>query len=507
MSKDALHQLIHSLSSFEKGYYIKSKGDSHLTTLFKAMNKLEAYDKAGLEKQLKKHPEILKHLAKYKTTAYSDIMRVMRSYRQDKESSIDIRLRVYLADINFLIERGLYGHAIKLVRNAKELATKYEKYKTLLELLECEIDLAQNLYRNDHIETVRALIEEKKKIISMLDDEARYKELSTLIFHMYTRNPGNIRNNQSQLDYLNELMSDDLLTGKAPTTSFMSQRYYHQIHAFYYMCLDDSRTEYKHLKKNIECWETYPHMKDAKFTPYIKNINNYMHGSSRFEEHTVFKDLIDKLKKQVKPKNPNQEAIVFNTLNYLELFHYHRKADFAKLDEIVSDIQPLLKEYAKAIPEQRMSTFKILIGVFLFTANRYEEAYEKFDDIIKQKLSVRIDHQCAAWLFKLIIAYERAYDNFDNLYRSAQRFFNKNLQKGTAEIYLLFMKFLYQVVRSPLSETKGVFIQYQPIIKKLYNEVNAPGFGEILTWMTYMMTGKSMVEIRKKTVADSASVT
>jgi len=79
MSKDTLHQLIHTLTSPEKRYYMKSKGNSHQTVLFSAMNKIEEYDYATLEKKLNKHKDVLKHIAKYKHDTLADIIRTMRT--------------------------------------------------------------------------------------------------------------------------------------------------------------------------------------------------------------------------------------------------------------------------------------------------------------------------------------------------------------------------------------------------------------------------------------------
>ncbi len=501
MSKDTLHQLIHSLSTFEKGYYIKSKEDSHLTTLFNAMNKLEVYDKAVLEKRLSKHPEIVRHLAKYKNDTYTDIMKVMRSYRQEKAPNVETRLRVYLADINFLIERGLHENAMKLIKDAKKLARKYEKYNIILEIIRYEIDLSKRLYDKGYIEITRTLIEEEKQVMSMLNDECRYNEMTHLIDIAFQRSPDS--NSQSRTEYLNKLMNDELLVSEERAVSFASQYQYHTIYALYYDMTGDLQKRYKHRKKIVDCWDVHPHQKHENIRSYTSSIYNYLTVCVELKKHKIFERLSDKLKKEIKPKNPYEEAIVFQRVYYSQLYYYILRGDFDKLASLIVEIQPLLKKYEKAMVSKNVYVFKIAIAYTLFVMGKYDEAYKNYNDLIKQKLPVRIDLQCNAWLFRLIIAYEQGHDNFDNVYRSTQRFFDKINPEEVGKVHLLVMEFLHRLTRSALSETKALYIEYQSTLQVLQgNEIRpTEGLNEILIWIEYMITKESQMDIYKRRVA------
>ncbi len=506
MTKDALHQLIHSLSASEKGYYIKSKGDSHLVTLFNAMNKLETYNKAALKKRLSKHQDLLKHLAKYKNNAYSDIMRAMRTYRQEKEPNIDTRLRVYLADIAFLTERGLFESAMKTIRTAKKLSTKYEKYKILLEIIHHEIDLSKRLYSKGYIEITRALIEEEKKIMSVFNDEQRYKELSHLAYLAIQQNPQ--PTSQKDIQYINELRNDELLTNKERAISFASQYRYHFIHALFYEILDDFPQVYKHRKEIMDSWDKYPHIKDVDVKSYTACMFNYLSVCIRLKKGAVIEQLLTKLKKEIKPKNPYEEGIMFQRVYYTELFYYYESADFEKLDTLITEIQPLLKKNAKAMTGEEIYTFKSAISYILFLMGKYEEAYKSYGEVVKQKFPIRLDFLRSAWLVRLMVAYEDEYDNFDNLYRATQRFFDKIAKEEVKEEDRLFMKFLSEVARSPSSEAKVLFADYKSRLEELEKSskraVRSPS--TILIWMEHMITKKSMVEIYKKRIGVAQQV-
>lgn len=505
MSKNALHQLIHSLSTFEKGYYIKSKENSHLTTLFKAMNKLEVYDKAALEKRLLKHPELLKHLAKYKNDTYTDVMRVMRSYRQEKRPSVDIRLRVYLTDIAFFIERGLYESAMKLLKDAKKLAMKYEKYKTILEIIHHEIYLSISLDDKRYIEITHTLLEEEKQVLSIINDERRYTEIRKLMDLVYQGSLNNMSENR--IAHLDELMSDELMKNKERAVSFISQYRYYSIHALYHDMMGNLQQSYEYEQKTLDCWDANSHQKYNYIQTYVGCVFNFLTTCVRLKEYAVFERLSARVKKEIKPKNPYEEALL-TRVYFAELEYYLSRANFDKLDTLITEIKPMLKKASKIIIEKDLYIYRAVTSWALLIMGKYEESYEDCSNLIKQKLPIRIDVQCLVRLFKLMIAYELGYDDFDNLYRATQRFFQKNNPEEIEEAYSLFVEFLYRISHSLLSETKALFVECQLALQQLYDSDKrpAPHLAEILIWIKHIITKESMMDIYKKQVTEPKPV-
>ncbi len=501
MPKDALHQLIHSLSPSEKGDYIRSKGESHLTTLFKTMNKLEVYDKAVLEKRLQKHPELLKHLHKYKNDTYSDLMRSMRSYKQEKDHRVETRLRVNLFDIGFLMERGLYENAMKLLQDAKKLGLKYERYDEVLKIIDFEITLSKRLYTKDYIEIIRTLVEEKGKLISILHVEYKYEKLRHLIVLSNEKNP--YSSNEQRLQYLNEFIKDELLVNKDRAVSFYSQRVYHYIFALYYNLEGNLKEKYYHRKKVVECWDAHPHMKQENIRPYVASVYNYLISCVECKEYKTFEQQLDKMKNEVNPKNIHEKAMVFQRVYYSQLFYYYGIADFDKLDRLIAEMTPSLKKYAKFMEAKDVYTFKASIANILFIMDKKKECFNIYSEIIKKKLSIRINFLCDAWLCKLAIAYDLEDDNFDNLYRAAQRFFQKIEQEETEAAYTLFMEFIYRANRSTESESKALCKEYRSAIIKLKdgNARSNVSINKLLIWMEHLLTNESKVDLYKAHIA------
>ncbi len=502
MPKDTLHRIIHTLSVSEKGYYTKAKGDSNYTILFDAMNKMEEYDRATLEKRLNKHKDLLKHIAKYKNDTYSDIIKVMRSYKQERDKSVNVRLKVYLIDINFLIERGLYENALKYINDAKKLATKYEKYEILLEIIHHERGLVKRLYSKDFIDMTDNLIKEKNNMMSIVNDESRYNDILYFLYSAWQRLPNS--DDKLRRKYLDGLMNDELLTDEERAISFISQYRFYQIHAVYNHLIGNIPKSHKYYKRVLDCWDDYPYQKSEHMLTYVNHIHNYLNSCVRLKAHESFETVLDKAKKEIKARNPHEEAVIFEQLYNPEFFYYLNRADFDKLDNIILDVKSKLKKYSGKMNTSTAHIFRITLNIALFVMGKYEEAFEGFDAVIKQKLRTRIDTQCCSWVLKLAIAYERQDDSFDNLYRSAQRFFNKISKKEIREVYSICLEYLYKLNNTPPLEVKEMCMKFKSVLEEQFedNEQHVVGLDEMLLWLEHIMTGKTMVKILKNQISN-----
>jgi len=497
MPTDTLHRLIHTLSVSEKGYYTKSKGDSHYTALFDAMNKLEEYDRTSLKKRLNKHKDLLKHIAKYKNDTYSDIIKVMRTYRQEKDRSVDVRLKVYLIDINFLVERGLYENAMKLIQDARKLATKYEKYEVILEIIHHERSLVKRLYDKDFIEMTDVLITQKNRVMSIVNDESRYNDILYFLYSAWQRLPN--PDDKLRRQYLNKLMNDELITDRERAVSFISQYRYYQIHAVYNHLIGNTKEAYKYYKEVLDCWDDYPHQKSESMLIYINHIHNFLNVCVEMNNHEAFEKVLGRAKQEIKAKNPHEEAVVFERLYYPEFFYYLNRADFDKLDGFISGIQSKLNKYSESMDTSSAHAFRANMAIVLFFMGKYKEAFEGCDVVIKQKLRTRIDTQCCAWMLKLAISYEMQDEGFENLYRSAQRFFRKFSKKEIKEVYSLCLEYMHKFNNAAALDTKHIYKEFKAKLEELYldSKQHAVGFYEMLIWIEHMINNTPMTEILK----------
>jgi len=295
-------------------------------------------------------------------------------------------------------------------------------------------------------------------------------------------------------------MSDELVTDKERAISFVSQYRYCQIHAMYNHLIGNKEEAYKYYKRVLDCWDDYPYQKSEHMLTYISHINNYLNVCVELKKYEAFEKVLDKAKREVQPRNPHEEAVVFEQLYHLELFYNLNRADFDRLEDCISDIQPKLKKYSGRMDTSSALAFQMNMALVLFFLGKYEEAFEGFDVIIKQKLRTRIDSQCCAWMFKLAIAYEMQDENFDNLYRSAQRFFRKISKKETKEVYSLCLEYMYKLNNAAALDTKSTYVEFKIKLKELSldNKQQAIGLDEMLIWVEHMTSNVSMIELLKE---------
>ena len=169
MTNDDLFVLIKSLSRAEKRYFTVNanagrggKEPSYLQ-LFKLMNDLEEYDDAKLKKYFPKN------LSWEKNNLYKLILRSMRNFRSDK--SAYARIKEMIIDVQFLMERGLFEQAYKLLNKCKKLAIEYDQKADLLSINELERIALFRMQPKDLDTKIDLLIEAQQKIQSEIGEE------------------------------------------------------------------------------------------------------------------------------------------------------------------------------------------------------------------------------------------------------------------------------------------------------------------------------------------------
>jgi len=343
-------------------------------------------------------------------------------------------------------------------------------------------------------------------MMSIVNDESRYNDILYLLYSAWQRLPNS--DDKLRRKYLDKLMSDELVTDEERAISFICQYRFHQIHAVYNHLIDNVQKAHKYYKRVLDCWDDYPHQKSEHMLTYVNHIYNYLIICVQLNADEAFEKVLSKVRKEIKAKNPHEEAVIFEKLYYPEFLYYLNKADFDKLDTLILNIKPKLKKYSGKMNTSTAHVFHITLNIALFVMGKYGEAYEGFDAVIKQKLRTRIDTQCCSWVLKLAIAYERQDDSFDNLYRSAQRFFRKISKKEIKEVYSLCLEYLYKINNIPISEAKKIYSEFKLILEELYDDSgkHVVGLNEMLIWIEHIMTKKTMIEILKNQINDRQSL-
>ena len=295
-------------------------------------------------------------------------------------------------------------------------------------------------------------------------------------------------------------MSDELVMDRERAVSFISQYRYYQIHAVYNHLIGNNDEAYKYYKRVLDCWDDYSHQKNEHMLTYVSHIHNYLNICVVLEEYDAFEKILEKAKKEIKPRNPHEEAVVFEHLHYPELLYLMNGTHFEKLDKFISEIQPKLKKYSGRMDTSAEHAFHCNITIILFLMGKYKEAFEGCNVIIRQKLRTRIDTQCCAWILKLAVSYEEQDDNFDNLYRAAQRFFRKISKKEIKEVHSLCLEYIYKLHNTPTLNVRSMCVEFKLKLEELYldSQQHTVGLQEMLIWIEHIISDTSMLELLKQ---------
>ena len=129
IKQDQLHELIHSMSTSEKGYFKKyckmysSQKDQKYLKLYEVMGKEKDYNEQVFLKKLKGevNARVLPALKNY---LYHLILRVLEHFYSNKYADLEISNAIN--QVRVLYYKGLYDQARRLLKKIKKQAAQYE---------------------------------------------------------------------------------------------------------------------------------------------------------------------------------------------------------------------------------------------------------------------------------------------------------------------------------------------------------------------------------------------
>lgn len=496
MPRDDLQELINTLSSAEKRYYTNAKGgEGYNAVIFETIKGMEEYDRETLIKKLK-NPKLVKNLAKYKSDTYNDILRELRAYREDKYKSVDIRLKVWLTNADLLIERGLYKRADDFIKKAKELATKYDKFLILMEVIAKEEELARKLNHKDLLKKREELSREKNRALKIINDEQRYNDISYALYAVFqSRRGGNGENLKNKLD---AIIDDEIMQDKTRAVSFASQYRYPQIQATYHLLLGEKEQAHQHYVQVIECWNKHIHQRDEYTEIYVGHYFNYLNSFIRTGRHEEYEAAMQWGKEEIKSKNIHEQLMVFQRLSYSELFYHMNKGNVERFVELMDEADQKLKKYEGQLIIPTHQAFQNTKAQILFFRQKYREARKVLQHITGNKDISRIEIKCCAWILLLAIACETEDDNFANIHRSASRYFRKLDKEGALnDFYKLCLKKIQQLDKAPIGDRKTIRQEFKDALLALPQKATV-GLDEMLIWLEALVSCRSMLEVLKE---------
>lgn len=441
--RDTLVELIHSLTKPEKRYFKifasthRSKNLSIL--LFDEINKNKEYDEKVLREKFRNEFN-LKQFHVAKNYLFHLILKALSSYYQ--EHTIERKLNSALEEIEILFHKGLYQQSYTTLLHAKKIATQYEKYLKLINLLEWENRLAHT--RKDPAflkKFIGNAFQEEISALKILTENAFLKKASIDIVFINTNSSlGKTELNRKFQEIVNrpEVKS----TGKKP---FFIQAMHYYILSSYFLFSGNLEESYYNDKLLVDLLHAHPKQIQDNHRIYIAGLNNIIFKSIRLSKFDISKKYLQSLKKlnsdTTQRKFYTEDVIIrlFIRSHYLDVLLNYKQGKFEKMEYLILKCTTGFENFQGKISTRDMVPFYYHFAAGLFRLKKYADSLFWINRILNDyKKSEVMDLYCQTLMLETLVFFEKQ-DLQILSYKipSLERFFKKHNRNFEVEKIIL----------------------------------------------------------------------
>lgn len=494
---DGVFLLIGSMTAAEKRYF-RSFARRHIIgeenlylTLFDLIDRQTvsgAYNEAEL---LKKASAVKRtaQLSNIKNYLHGLILRSMRLFSD--EANVTRTLQARIADIQFLLDKGLHAKASEVLRKSRKLAHLYEKHLYELQLISIERKLMRftsvKNARSQLTETLRA----EKQLIGLIQNESEMANLYDQVF-MLIRS-GLVAEEQQRM--AQKLAAHPLISEKRSHSTFSVEVLrLLSLSDLMLLCGDDKRSR-SALRQLINLYDRHPHQFHDEPLRYINILNNYLNTCFRLQRFDEFPGLIRRMLQL--GVTPAARFEIFKNATFLQLLYLINTRRFEEGLKLVPHIEEGLRKFDKKLPLTRKLSYCYNVMMLYFFTGHFHESLRWAGKLLERDYpDVRRDLQHAALLFRLVILFERGHhDTLDNMLRSTRRRLHKTEQLLAFEQFLIGL--LQELLdSSDLRARKAVFKRGLTFFEEQVPEFRKTLLAdEIKIWMTARATGQELISL------------
>ena len=438
---DKLYKLIKSLSTAEKRYFkvvANKKGDSNnkYIVLFDAIDAQESFDDLTLMELVYKEEQIKsRKYSELKGYLYDVILKSLQSY--DERSSVFNRISNIMSNVDVLFKRGHMQLCKEELRKAKKLASLYEDFTTLYEILKWEKWIAHTMIDVDFLQSeLERIAKEESEYIGQLNLLSKYRNLF-LELYLKIKSGGKVEDVQHIVD--SKLLQQE---------SFNS----HRAHVICYRAKALLAYMQKHQdgfqnysRELIRIMESKPHFLKVEVSEYISALHNYCVscGSKRDYDELY---LANEKMLDIVPLNMDDKIKIHRQYKQVYFSWCIKTGEFEKAKESLPDHFKKIATFKTKIFDDHQFYFHY--AYIHFGCGDYDEALYYLNNWLN--LPNTIDNpnlQMLSRVFNLILHFELGNTILlESLIKSTYRF----LKKGNhlQEIERAFLSFINSLTKA-----------------------------------------------------------
>ncbi|RPI19029.1 MAG: hypothetical protein EHM58_03180 [Ignavibacteriae bacterium] len=500
---DDLFRLVKSLTPLEKGYFKKfaarnTPGEkNNYIILFDAVDNMNSYDEELLCRKLK-HVSFTKQLPVYKNYLYNLILKSL--FSNSTYETIDLKINELIQNSSILIRKAMHKEALKYLKKAKAIAAKFEKSKSLLEILAMERSIIMSMPDKHTYDSRMKLYNEELLILKSLEKQLKLSWLSDdMVLHVEFKGDYRVKEKE-----IKKIMSDPVLKEYDKLKDFTSKKFILHIHLFEQFAKEEIKKVHYYLKKEIDLVQDYKFMIPSIIRTYIQTLINYLLFSNilkdRNNEAYALKK-INELKRNIKSKIPlDMEIMLLSNICYAEIIISTNNCGMHKGRVTAKKIEELLSKYSSEIPLALRVVLLINTAKFWFIDRNFENALRMINCMINEvPPAFKQDLYDFSKLFQLLIHFELG--NFillENTVESTYRFLNN--RKSLFDVETAIIEFLRKMLRAQENEYKEIYeellLNLEKSADKIQSKITMGNFNFIM-WAKSKIMNKPIIELMK----------
>lgn len=459
-----LFDLVHSLTKSEKRFFkLQSSlqaGEKNYVRLFDLLEKIDHYDEEFV-KETFKGELFLKHLPSEKNHLFKLILKALRSYHG--ESSVKSILKQALKNVDILYKKGLFEECKKELKRAKKLATSYEFFYYLFEIISWQKILLEEDYENGEFsQSIEEIAEEEENVLMLLQNLAQYQVLYGKVNAIFRT--GGFTPSKLHEDMLRELMNSPFLEDATLAKSIRSNCI--RVYSLGFCAIAENNIEKgaEYFKEVIQIFEENEWLREDKAKRYLRSLGQLLTCKVLLNDRSgateIYKKL-ESLEEQENFHNPDLIAFRFRVLKQIQVemaLMFDQKIQADELFASIKETKNVLSKEFEMMMHYRLALYEFSCGFHQKALKHVNEIINNSDKELRQDIYGHV--RVLNILIHLCIGNT---DLVEYALKSTIRFYTQRERNHDADIH--FLKSLRQYNKMSNSE-KSEYLKGDRLLKE-----------------------------------------
>lgn len=410
-----LFDLIHSLTKSEKRFFklnsTLQSGEKNYLKLFDYIVQLKKYDESEL-KDYFKDEKFIQHLPSEKNHLYKLILKSLRSFYSG--NSVSSQLRLEIKNIEILYRKALFRECYKVLRSAKKLAVRYEKFYYWFELISWQKQLFDESSELMSVDSFDDLVVEETMVIEKLRNLAEYQILYSRINAIFRF--GGFARNEEERQQVMEIANNHLIKGKNTAISVRATTICYYIKGLCFATNREFDASFENFTKVLSIMEKNPMISSDLPKRYILTLWHLFNCHIEVRDFKSGNKIVNKIDHLLNNKGYDATYIQLQIKSYVTIARLQSNClsgNFSDNLDKIEEINEFIDEYGSKLNKEKNLLITYFISYTYFGLGKYKKSLQYLNLILNDKENhIRQDIFSFSRIFNLLLHYELGNKDF-----------------------------------------------------------------------------------------------